>query len=43
MNTVIATDGIAIIVNNESPITVQTNQPVRYNYLGINTEWSALD
>ena len=38
VNTVIATDGIAIIVNNESPITDLTTEQV----LGNITDWSEL-
>ena len=34
VNTVIATDGIAIIVNNESPIEDLTTEQVRDIYLG---------
>ena len=40
VNTVIATDGIAIIVNNESPITDLTTEQVRDIYLGNVTDWS---
>lgn len=42
VNTVIATDGIAIIVNNESPITDLTTEQVRDIYLGNITDWSEL-
>ena len=42
MNTVIATDGIAIIVNNESPITDLTTEQVRDIYLGNITDWSEI-
>ena len=40
VNTVIATDGIAIIVNNESPIEDLTTEQVRDIYLGNVTDWS---
>ena len=40
VNTVIATDGIAIIVNNESPIDDLTTEQVRDIYLGNVTDWS---
>ena len=40
VNTVIATDGIAIIVNNESPIEDLTTEQVREIYLGNVTDWS---
>ncbi len=40
VNTVIATDGIAIIVNNESPIDDLTTEQVRDIYLGNITDWS---
>ena len=40
MNTVIATDGIAIIVNNESPIEDLTTEQVKEIYLGNVTDWS---
>ena len=42
VNTVIATDGIAIIVNNESPITDLTTEQVRDIYLGNITDWSEI-
>ena len=42
VNTVIATDGIAIIVNNESPIDELTSEQVRDIYLGNITDWSEL-
>ena len=42
VNTVIATDGIAIIVNNESPIADLTTEQVRDIYLGNITDWSEL-
>ena len=40
VNTVIATDGIAIIVNNESPIEDLTTEQVKEIYLGNVTDWS---
>ena len=40
VNTVIATDGIAIIVNNESPIEDLTTEQVQEIYLGNVTDWS---
>ena len=40
VNTVIATDGIAIIVNNESPIEDLTTEQVKDIYLGNVTDWS---
>ena len=40
VNTVIATDGIAIIVNNEAPIEDLTTEQVRDIYLGNVTDWS---
>ena len=40
VNTVIATDGIAIIFNNESPIEDLTTEQVRDIYLGNVTDWS---
>ena len=40
--TVVALDGIAIIVNNESPITDLTTEQVRDIYLGNITDWSEL-
>ena len=42
VNTVIATDGIAIIVNNDSPIEELTSEQVRDIYLGNITDWSEL-
>ena len=42
LNTVIATDGIAIIVNNDSPIEELTSEQVRDIYLGSITDWSEL-
>lgn len=42
VNTVIATDGIAIIVNNDSPIADLTTEQVRDIYLGTITDWSEL-
>lgn len=42
VNTVIATDGIAIIVNNESPIDELASEQVRDIYLGNITDWSEL-
>lgn len=42
VNTVIATDGIAIIVNNDSPIEELTSEQVRDIYLGSITDWSEL-
>ena len=42
LNTVIATDGIAIIVNNDSPIEELTSEQVRDIYLGNITDWSEL-
>ena len=42
VNTVIATDGIAIIVTNESPITDLTTEQVRDIYLGNITDWSEI-
>ena len=42
VNTVIATDGIAIIVNNESPIEDLSTEQVREIYLGNVTDWSEL-
>lgn len=42
VNTVIATDGIAIIVNNESPVEDLTAEQVRDIYLGNITDWSEL-
>ena len=38
----IATDGIAIIVNNDSPIEELTSEQVRDIYLGSITDWSEL-
>ena len=38
--TVIATDGIAIIVNLESPITGLTTEQVRQIYVGETTNWA---
>ena len=40
VNTVIATDGIAIIVNNESSIEDLTTEQVKEIYLGNVTDWS---
>ena len=40
VNTVIATDGIAIIVNNESPITGLSSEQVQKIYTGEITDWS---
>ena len=40
VNTVIATDGIAIIVNNESPIEDLTTEQAKEIYLGNVTDWS---
>ena len=40
--TTFALDGIAIIVNNESPITDLTTEQVRDIYLGNITDWSEL-
>ncbi len=42
LNTVIATDGIAIIVNNDSPIEELTSEQVRDIYLGSISDWSEL-
>ena len=42
LNTVIAMDGIAIIVNNDSPIEELTSEQVRDIYLGSITDWSEL-
>ena len=42
VNTVIAMDGIAIIVNNDSPIEELTSEQVRDIYLGNITDWSEL-
>ena len=42
VNTVIATDGIAIIVNNDSPIEELTSEQVRDIYLGNITDWSEI-
>lgn len=40
--TVIAMDGIAVIVNNESPLKELTSEQVRAIYTGELTDWSAL-
>ena len=42
VNTVIATDGIAIIVNNDSPIDELTSEQVQKIYTGEITDWSEL-
>ena len=39
-STVIATDGIAVIVNLESPITGLTAEQVRQIYVGETTNWA---
>jgi phosphate transport system substrate-binding protein len=41
-NTVIATDGIAIIVNNESPVEDLTSEQVKSIYVGEVTNWEDL-
>ena len=40
--TVIATDGIAVIVNNENPVTGLTTQQVKEIYTGVITDWSQI-
>ncbi|MFR0838403.1 MAG: substrate-binding domain-containing protein [Neglectibacter timonensis] len=42
VNTVIATDGIAVIVNNDSPIDELTSDQVKAIYTGETTDWSEL-
>lgn len=41
--TVIATDGIAVIVNNESPVTDLTSEQIKAIYTGEVTDWSELN
>jgi phosphate transport system substrate-binding protein len=41
--TVIALDGIATIVNNDNPLSGLASEQVRDIYLGIVTDWEALD
>ena len=38
----IATDGIAVIVNNDSPIDELTSDQVKAIYTGETTDWSEL-
>ena len=40
--TVIATDGIAVIVNKENPITELTSEDVLNIYTGVTTDWSEI-
>lgn len=42
VSTVIATDGIAVIVNNDSPIDELTSDQVKAIYTGETTDWSEL-
>ncbi|MDD2592279.1 MAG: substrate-binding domain-containing protein [Erysipelotrichaceae bacterium] len=42
VNTVIAMDGIAVIVNNENPLEKITSDNVRAVYMGEVTDWSVL-
>ncbi len=42
VNTVIAIDGIAVIVNNENPLEDITSDNVRAIYMGEITDWSSL-
>ena len=41
--TVIATDGIAVIVNNENPISDLTGDQIRQIYTGEIEDWSELN
>ena len=38
--TVIALDGIAVIVNNDSPVTNLTSQQVKDIFTGVSAVWS---
>ena len=40
--TVIATDGIAVIVNNDNPISNLTTDQVKSIYMGETTDWSEI-
>ena len=42
VNTVIAMDGIAMIVNNENPLDYITTDHVRAIFMGEITDWSTL-
>ena len=42
-NTVIATDGIAVIVNNNSPVDGLTSEQVKAIYIGETTDWGGLN
>ena len=42
VNTQIATDGIAVIVNNENPVEDMTSDQIKGIYLGEITDWSEI-